>query len=555
MFSKPDKVSHSSSFSWVKLLFMSLVIFSLSGCVVEEELNEDVEGGNQEAGGEVIRLDMDPDTLEDCSDFELCQEGFEMDPQTCECLPGPDCADIVECPADLLLDPETCECLRARECPDIAECPPGSELDPETCECVEVGCDCPAVEDPVCGEDEVTYASACQAECDGVEVDYPGPCESIPLCFEEDVEPECESLCMTFEVCINQYCGTMEEMRSECIAGCNQNPQEFLGALWPNLCVGTDSCESFIEQGIMMFGDGVCNDVSGECVEPNPDVDYVADDPDECELIDFGCPDNAEYYHDECGCGCYIRDCDQECERVEEDPVCTPDGRTFPSECHAFCSGAREHRPCTTECVCPEVYEPQCGLDGFTYNNSCIRECQGVPLLSEGECGNDRDLCEALDTEDDLSCEQVCNSVNACFIEQCTEDELSELNETCQMVCGQTSPYFFCEFGSCRDLGFLISDFSETRLSCASIECPDEGRGAQYVAYDSETCSLIGEINCESGESFSNQCGCGCMNDQCPSEDQARYISYEPEVCAVITLSCPEESEAFNDDCGCGCRF
>jgi hypothetical protein len=356
-------------------------------------------------------------------------------------------------------------------------------------------------------------------------------------------------------VCINDYCGSMDVISPECVAACREEPQGFLQQFWPNLCEESDSCEGFIEQGMRLFGEDVCETITRECVEPNPEVMYVSDDPEECEFIDFACPGNSEYYYDECGCGCYEPDCDQECDGVEEAPVCTPDGRTFPSECHAFCLGAYEHRPCATECTCPEIYEPECGLDGFTYSNSCIRECQGVPLLSEGECREGGYLCEDLDVSEELSCDQVCGAVNSCFVDQCSADELAELDRSCEMICAEIEPYFFCEFGRCQDIGYLINDFNGANISCLEQRCPDEDRGAEYFAYDTLTCSLIGEINCELGESFNDECGCGCLNSQCPSEDQARYVSYETDVCAQVTIECPEGSEIFNDECGCGCRF
>lgn len=38
-------------------------------------------------------------------------------------------------------------------------------------------CLCPAIDEPVCGEDGVTYANSCSAACEGVEVAQDGPCD------------------------------------------------------------------------------------------------------------------------------------------------------------------------------------------------------------------------------------------------------------------------------------------------------------------------------------------------------------------------------------------
>ena len=41
-----------------------------------------------------------------------------------------------------------------------------------------------------------------------------------------------------------------------------------------------------------------------------------------------------------------------------------------------------------TSCSCDDVYEPVCGEDGLSYSNRCVAECEGVTVLSEGECNS-----------------------------------------------------------------------------------------------------------------------------------------------------------------------
>lgn len=117
-------------------------------------------------------------------------------------------------------------------------------------------------------------------------------------------------------------------------------------------------------------------------------------------------------------------ECPPQCEQIMR-PVCTKDGRTFPSECEmkrsaclarttigvAYTGICGDMGPCTNhqcpfgatcversntahcECLlCPEEFRPVCGSDGITYGNECklrLEACKHrreIRVLYDGAC-------------------------------------------------------------------------------------------------------------------------------------------------------------------------
>ena len=501
-------------FSKSSYLFCYVLII-LSSCAFEESLNTEdpMDGGRVEEESGTINLAVDENTAED-----QLSSGIEVDMR------------IIE------------ECDR--------ECPEDSTFD--NCECISQNCECPTIYEPVCGINGQTYSNVCAAECEAIEIQFEGECRTELDCFNPYTEPNCEIFCKTVNLCVSDYCMYPNFAESfACLEACEDEPQLFIGGFWYNICDESNRCEEFISSLEGYVGESICRP---NCSEPNPNVMYISENLIECEMIDFTCPSDAEYYYDECGCGCYTRDCNTECDGERDAPVCSPSGERFASECHANCAREYQYRPCEMACDCPTVYEPECGLDGVTYDNRCLRECVGVPLNYTGICSGE--LCSTPGS--DQNCDRLCDDVVSCFDDQCSESELSDIRFQCEQACLFISPAEICGFLSCFDIPILLHQVSNRSVDCINLDliCPDEFTDAEYISYNPEACGLIDEFDCEDGESFSGPCGCGCLiNNRCPLGDQARYVSYEPEVCERLSLSCPEGSEVFNNDCGCGCSF
>ena len=504
--------------------------------------------------------------IADCEEIEIRYEG-ECGGLRCECTShyepvcgvdgrtyenlcqircfGVALAHVGECDTECTPFPLVCE----------MDCPEGYRLDElgcPTCECGQ-GCLCPALSDPVCGSDGITYLNPCLASCENPRgtIVHQGPCgcEEVPC-----------DLCEWTEFVVDDN-GT-------CTCVCVDEPSCECPAVYDPVC-GSDNitygnaCEARCEGMDILY--------QGECgFECTPLI---------CDLF---CPEG--FSKDPYGCD--ICECNTEdnciCSEVWN-PICGLDGRTYPNECILRCSGIESDYPgdclsdcpevvceqacqygwviddrgceiceCLTpeDCNCPNNQNPVCGMDQNTYNNSCLAGCAGVDIASDARC----ETLECPELECEIECEiEYLLTQDGCPTCECLEISSCECPDEYTPVCGSDGITYSNDcFAECEG----VSSFTEEACSdpCPQFPCT---RYCEFgFVYTDEGCPICECVNnefidsCDCPDEFSPVCGVDdwTYGNACEARCLGIEIAFEGP-CAPETYSCERDYDCFNTGC------
>lgn len=249
-------------------------------------------------------------------------------------------------------------------------------------------CACDFTFNPVCGENGVTYANYCRANCKNVKPVHYGQCGAISYDLDEKNKCQCD---FTF----SPICGTNGiTYENSCVTGCFNASADFNG-----YCTLPCACQFYFRPVCGENGRNYVNQCLLDCAQ-------VA------KFSDGICANDTK-----CG-NCY----------GEIKRVCGRDGKTYDNECYLDCAGAKKQHDgyCVEKwqnvlynpfnktqggysmpkvdilsgglqkCFCPTIYLPVCGKNNVTYVNECVLNCAGVVKAKNGACedGDDNeDMC------------------------------------------------------------------------------------------------------------------------------------------------------------------
>ncbi len=330
--------------------------------------------------------------------------------------------------------------------------------------CTEIAQACPAVYDPVCGCDGMTYGNECEAEMAGVSIDHrgacPPACEPTPdgsgcvniACFSAIPEVQCvgtvlhldiatgaittrECECMDFNQCHVEFGDATPFPVGNCPLGetCevfgSDTDNDGIDDTFTARCVRSGACCLDISDGPIPYEtcvdseEGDCAGIFTErtiCTEPQACCLPFGTES-YCDVIDRFCCSASGGVPQGPGTTCGIEPVDcQVCGGFAGLPCDAGEFCKFPD---GTCKFADIFGICTEMLpACPEIYDPVCGCDGVTYDNECFADAAGVSIDHRGECGA---ICGGLGPHPPCGEDEFCKlPIGQCCCDQqgvCTE--------------------------------------------------------------------------------------------------------------------------------------